>query len=117
MLRLNRILLWKFPSKFQGSKSWWGKFPYFPQWWIRPWYEVKHTEQFKHVKPGHSRSIRPAGRRILGAAESRGERRFSLNSQRGSITGTVVGVGWMETGGKVATGAMRTMLEAGPEWE
>ena len=24
----------KSPSKFRGSKSWWGKFPHFPQWWI-----------------------------------------------------------------------------------
>ena len=31
------FLLAKFPSKFQGSKSRWGKFPHFPQWWIRPW--------------------------------------------------------------------------------
>ena len=27
---LNRILLGKFPSKFQGSKSWWESFPTFP---------------------------------------------------------------------------------------
>ena len=35
---LNYFLLGKLPSNFQGSKSWWGKFPHFPQWWIRPWF-------------------------------------------------------------------------------
>ena len=35
---LNYCLLGKLPSNFQGSKSWWGKFPHLPQWWIRPWF-------------------------------------------------------------------------------
>ena len=35
---MNYFLLGKLPSNFQGSKSWWGKFPHFPQWWIRPWF-------------------------------------------------------------------------------
>ena len=34
---LNWLLVEKFPNKSQGSKSWWGKLPHFPQWWIRPW--------------------------------------------------------------------------------
>ena len=37
---LNYFLLGKLPSNFQGSKSWWGKFPHFPQWWIRQWIYV-----------------------------------------------------------------------------
>ena len=35
---LNYFLLGKLPSNFQGSKSRWGKFPHFPQWWLRPWF-------------------------------------------------------------------------------